>query len=302
MGDIVAPQTYTVGSSGKLYGKPKQAILDSASRVDAQIMPLVSNMNFSQTVIDNFLRNTKAQDTLIASLISEAQTNHYIGYQYDFEHIPSYDRDLYSAFVAKSYPALHGASLKLSIALAPLHSDNPSDYGVGSWQNWTGAFDYSALGQDSDFVSIMAYDDSKSLGPTASIPWITQVANYTLAHIPASKVSFGIPTYAWIDNKNGKRVKVVGYPAIASVLNSGKYIDKGWSNDLGVSWVKYRSRKNGQILTAWYEDAQSFSQKINLIKNNNMSGYSVWALGLEDPNMWNVVATINSNNGQIALR
>ena len=299
--DIVSPQTYTSTPSGKLLGHPKQEILNIAKTAGADVMPLISNQNFSESGIDSFLRNPNAQNQLLESLIEEAQKNNYIGYQYDFEHIPSYDRDLYSTFVAKSAPVFHNANLQLSVAIAPIHSDDPTQFGPGSWQNWTGAFDYSAIGASADFVSVMAYDDSRSLGPTASLPWVTQVATYTLAHIPASKVSFGIPFYAWVVNDaTGKRVSVVGYPALASILDGGKYISRGFSDELGVPWVTYRVR--GKTLTAWYEDTQSFQAKIALIKNDKMEGYSAWALGLEDPTVWNYVLTMNEGTTQVAVQ
>ena len=301
--DIVAPQTYVVNSKGVLLGKPNQKILDIAQTAGAHIMPLVSNQSFNQVSVHSFLKNTKAQNVLLSSLIAEAQKQKYIGYQYDFEHIPSYDRDVYSAFVARSAAYFHKHNLQLSVAIAPIHSDDPKDFAPGSWQNWTGAFDYSAIGKSADFVSVMAYDDSNSLGPTASLPWVTLVAKYTLAHIPANKVSFGIPFYAWVRNAKGERVEITGYPILGSIIDSGTYIDKGWSDALGVPWVTFQSKaKNGKVLTAWYEDAQSFQVKIGLIKKNNMRGYSAWAIGLEDPKIWNVIADLRTNDAQVAVR
>ena len=282
-------------------GKPNAQILQIARDANADIMPLISNQNFSQPGINTFLHSPAAQDKLITALIAEAATQKYMGYQYDFEHIPSYDRDLYSAFVAKSAPLFHNAGLQLSVAIAPIHSENPNDLPASSWQNWTGAFDYSSIGASADFVSVMAYDDALSVGPTASIPWVTQVANYTLAHIPANKVSFGIPFYAWVRNTNtGKRVSIVGYPALASILDKGTYLNKGWSDTLGVPWVMYK--RNGRVLTAWYEDSESFSKKMDLIQNDHMAGYSVWALGLEDPKVWDVVTAMRDAASQVAVR
>ncbi|MEI6316181.1 MAG: glycosyl hydrolase family 18 protein [bacterium] len=302
--DIVAPQTYVTNSKGKLMGKPNKEILSIAQTAGAHIMPLVSNQGFNQKKIDEFLKDTNAQNALLASLVTEAQTQKYIGYQYDFEHIAVSDRDVYSAFIAKSATYFHGNNLQLSVAIAPIHSENPNDFGPGSWQNWTGAFDYPAIGASADFVSVMAYDDSNSVGPTASLPWVTQVANYTLAHIPANKVSFGIPFYAWVRNTaTGKRVEITGYPVLGSIIDNGTYIDKGWSDTLGVPWITFKAKgKHGKVLTAWYEDAQSFQKKINLIKTNNMRGYSAWAIGQEDPKIWNVIAQTRSSDAQVAVK
>jgi spore germination protein YaaH len=298
--DIIAPQTYSTTPAGILRGKPKQEVLDIAESVKARVMPLISNQNFSQVGVDTFLKNPNAQDKLITSLIAEAKKRNYIGYQYDFEHIKASDRDLYSAFVAKSAPKFHEANLKLSIAVCPLHSDDPLAYGKGSWQNWTGAYDYKSLGASADFLSVMAYDDSKSMGPVASLPWVEDVINYTLARVPPEKVSIGIPAYAWFwNNDTNKRVRVRGYSAVEKILSSKSYIKEGRSDALGVPYVTYRT--GGTKFTAWYEDGKSFEQKLALAKMKGVNGYSFWALGLEAPEVWAKKVEAETSNNNVAL-
>ena len=63
------------------------------------------------------LASSTAQTALTSFLVSEAQTKGYIGWQFDFEHIASSDRDLFSAFVIKAAAALHAHGLILSIAV-----------------------------------------------------------------------------------------------------------------------------------------------------------------------------------------
>ncbi len=299
--DIIAPQTYAATPAGRLLGVPSAQILTLARDAGARVMPLVVDQNFSQTGVDSFLKNPQAQNTLIAALITEAKTQGYIGFQYDFEHMPAEDRDLYSKFVAESVPYFHGAGLQLSVAVAPEQSDDPNDYAVGSWENWDGAFDYAALGASADFISVMAYDDSESLGPVASIPWVQQVIAYTLARVPANKVSLGIPFYAWIWNdKTGQRVDIRTYPAVAAVLGTKQVIQQGWSPTLGVDYVTYKKGK--ATYTAWYEDQKSFDAKLALVSEDNLFGFSAWALGQEDPKVWNSVVAMRDPSYGLAMR
>lgn len=299
--DIIAPQTYTATKDGRLLGKPSEEMLKLARDAGARVMPLVVNQNFSQDGMSAFLRDPRAQSALIAALVTEARLRGYIGYQYDFEHMRAEDRDLYSKFVADSVPYLHGAGLQLSVAVAPKHSDDKADYGEGSWEHWTGAFDYIDIGAAADFVSVMAYDDSRSAGPVASVPWVEQVLAYTLERIPAHKVSLGIPFYAWIWNTHtGKRVDIRGYPAIADLLKTKQVVKKSWSSELGVPSVTYK--KGGKTYTAWYENQQSFERKIGLVSENKLFGFSAWALGLEDPNVWNTVVTMRAPQYGLAMR
>lgn len=286
--DIVAPQTYASTPAGKLLGKPSSEMLKLAHDSGAEVMPLVVNQNFSQEGMHLLLMSDAAQNRLLVSLITDARTYGYIGYQYDFEHMFVTDKDLYSTFVKKSAPILRAAGLQFSVALAPRHSDIATDYGVGSWNNWTGAFDYAAIGEAADFVSVMAYDDSKSEGPVASLPWVEQVVSYTLARVPAAKVSLGIPFYTWVrNNKTGALENIVTYPSVAKLIDSNSYLAKGWSDRLGVSYVIYK--KKNKNLTAWYEDQKSFQSKLALVSENKLRGFSAWAIGQEDPKVWDTM-------------
>lgn len=301
--DIVVPQIYEAKEDGTLLGEPSAHVLKTAYNAGAQIMPLIINQDFCQMCVHRFLLDPQAQDRLITSLIEESKEKGYLGFQYDFEHMMHTDRDLYTAFVVKSAPRFHEAGLQLSVAMAPLHDDgdkNPEAYGKGSWENWTGAFDYHAIGAVVDFVTIMAYDDSKSAGPVASLPWVQSVLDYTLARIPAEKVSLGIPTYAWIwRDKTGTIDRKRGYPAIAEVLKAKKYLKKGWSDQFGVSYVTYY--RDNKKYTAWYEDQKSFNLKMNLVTKNKLYGYSVWALGLEDPKIWHTMLAMRAPRDGLAM-
>ena len=298
--DIVAPQTYAATKTGKLLGVPSQTILKIASDAGAQVMPLVVNQYFSQKDVHEFLQNDAAENKLIIDLIAEAKLRGYIGFQYDFEHMMASDRDLYSAFVAKSAPYFHVAGLQLSVAVAPRHSDSVADYGDGSYENWTGAFDYTAIGKSVDFVSVMAYDDSRSVGPTAALPWVKQVVDYTLARIPADKVSLGVAFYTWVDRvKTGKLDHIVTYNSVAKLLSSGAYQTKGWSDDLGVSYVTY-VKKHRQYI-AWYEDQRSFQTKLALVTDKNLRGFSAWALGQEDSRVWSDIVAMRARSDGLAF-
>ena len=297
--DIVAPQTYAATTDGRLLGKPNPELLTLARNAGAQVMPLVVNQNFSQPGVHTFLSDQASQQKLLGLMVAEARLRGYVGYQYDFEHMAVTDRDLYSAFVSKSALAMHNAGLQLSVAVAPQHSANPADYGPGSWQNWTGAFDYGALGASADFLSVMAYDDSNSVGPTASIPWVKEVIAYTLARVPAQKVSLGIPFYTWVWNdKTDTRDHITTYGAVATLLASNEPKTVGFSATLGVPYVTYKKGK--KTLTAWYENQQSFQEKLALVSSYHLQGFSAWALGQEDPADWSSVVAMRTAGQALA--
>src|SRR5262249_2207707 len=143
--------------------------------------------------------------------------------------------------------------------------------------------------------------------PTASYPWVQSVLSYTLLRIPADKVSLGIPFYAWDrDNKTGALAQILTYPAVMKTLSAKgvKIVSQGWSDSLGSSYPVYTKKKKSH--TVWYEDEKSFEQKLALVNDDKLHGFSAWAIGQEDPKDWtawnSVVAERNPNGTGLALR
>ena len=184
-------------------------------------------------------------------------------------------------------------NLKLSIAIVAKTTDDPSKYEPSFWKNWAGVFDYKTLAENTDFVSVMAYDEQNSGGPIATIAWQKKVLDYALKNVPPEKISFGIPTYGGAyRGKEGKRFTMVDYGFTNKKLTDFNKSDKnnmttgaGVSKIFGnISWVSYN--QYGKNYTIWYEDKNSFKTKLDNLQNKNLFGISMWVLGDEDPKVW----------------
>ena len=138
--DILAPQSYSFSSSGKLSGKIKTDIIDFAKKNKIKIMPLVTNGNFSRSISQAILNDSEKQDLAIKSLVEEAKKNNYWGWQFDFEQMDVSYRDKYSAFAAKTANILRENNLKFSIAVIAQVSDNPNDYPNDLWRKTIGVY------------------------------------------------------------------------------------------------------------------------------------------------------------------
>ncbi len=288
--DIIAPQFYEVSDKLKLAGgldeNLKQAIQQAqVKNNNLKLMPLVVNTGFKQKVIHSLLLSTKAQDVVINSLISVAKKEKYVGWQFDFENISYLDKNLYSAFVERTAKALHKNNLILSVAA----SSRSVDYeDTDAFKNWGGVFDYARLAKATDFVSLMTYDDPASVGPVASLPFIDSVLNYVKGKIPPEKLSFGIPLYywGWTLNPNKKVNPSGSYNRLTTLMANNQY-QAGFDAALSAPWVSY-SYGNNQF-KLWYQNQQSFTDRLNIIKQNNFRGFSAWVLGVEDPAIWPVI-------------
>ena len=283
--DILAPQSYNVDELGILKGKIPDRVTEVAKKYKIKLMPLVVNKQFSQDKIHSVLTNDLAQNAAILNMIAEAKIHGYIGWQFDFEHISSVDKELYASFVERAGKEFHTSGLQFSVAVAAIDDKSETEYPELSWLNWSGAFDYARIGAAADFVSIMTYDQPFSPGPTATLPWMENIMRYATTQIPASKISLGIPAYAWhwYDGTN-EFVGTGGYKKIGVRLKEKRYTEIGYSEELGTPWMRYE--KDDVLYKTWYENSKSFVTKTALVKKYKLHGYSMWVLGLEDPKIW----------------
>lgn len=302
--DILGPQTYELGMNGQITSTMKDDVLDLAKKNNVKVMPLLANTNgkyFNQKTIVNLLDDKKNWGKVSDYLRSEAKLKGYYGWQLDLENIPVSYEEKFNEFVKFLKSDFEKDNLKLSAAIVSKISDNPKDYkdyGIKNyWENWAGVYDYKTLASSTDFLSIMAYDQPGSTGPVATIGWSKKVLDYSLKNIPAEKISFGIPVYGWVYRGNEKKhFSMVDFAFTNTKVNNFKKIDKknmttgrGISKIYGnISWVSYNQK--GKNYTIWYEDQKSFQTKLNQIQNTNKNirGYSVWVLGDEDPEIWNI--------------
>lgn len=285
--DILAPQSYSFNSSGKLVGSIKADILVFAKKYKIKIMPLVTNGNFNSGISQMILNDPAKQDLAIKSLVDEAKNNSYWGWQFDFEQMDVSYRDKYSSFAGKTAETLRKNNLMFSIAVIAQVSSNPNDYPNDLWQKTIGVYDYAALAANADFISVMSYDDPESTGPVVEYSWLKRVLDHSLKFIPNEKLSMGIPLYYWHwNNETGARVGAGGRQGIYNVFAKHK-VSVNYDKKMEAAFLTYYSR--AQKYTIWYENAASLAKKIELMASYNLHGFSAWALGLELPSIYGVI-------------
>lgn len=287
--DIIAPQTYEVTYNLNASGTVPTDLYQAAQAAHVKIMPLIANRDFSQNIIHSLLASSTAQATLISFLVSEAQAKGYIGWQLDLEHIASSDRDVFSSFVEKAVTALHSHSLILSIAVvAQAPGSASSNTSSSFYKNWSGAYDYARLGSAADFLSLMAYDDPNSTGPSAPLPFVKSTLENIIASVPPLKISLGIPLFYWGWSISPlKNINSGGTYAMLEDRRVKYPYFEGWNASYEVPWFIYSIAKKSYVI--WFEDAQSFSLKVALVSTYHLRGFSAWVLGSEDPAIWSMI-------------
>ena len=301
--DIVGPQSYKMDEHGIIAGSVDSRIIDLSRRNGVKVMPLVLNTGFDQPGFHAFLRDTLARTRAVNTMLRLCRENKYYGIQFDFENIHVSDKDVFTDFYRQAASILHASGFAISIAVVPRTSDNagPTDYHKWIFEYWRGAYDYKALGETGDFISLMTYDQHTHRtppGPVAGIPWMEAVIQFVLQGVPASKISLGLPfySYRWQPAYQNNQPHVWG--------RSLDYREaKGIAERFAATWqwddrekVYYTFYSNEGLNEYMYlEDARSFTAKMALLKKYQFRGISVWRLGHEDPEVWKQLQQYRQN-------
>jgi len=281
--DVVAPQIYEVGYDLKVSKPLDTKLIREAKRKKVDTIPLIVQDDFSKVLMSTILITPQAQDDIIAFMIKEAKKNKYAGWQFDFENINHLDRDMYTAFVAKTAEALKKEDLSFSVAVVVRSSDyDPSSKN----QDWSSAYDYKAIAKHADFLSLMTYDDPNSIGPVASIPYVERILGYMLTQVPAEKLSLGIPFYCW-QWQNGVRAGSTTYYLATKAYKKGTDRKREYIEELGAEKFSFKTQHVEHEI--WCDSDKSIEAKQAIVDREGMRGFSVWALGQGDSAIWSLL-------------
>jgi spore germination protein YaaH len=142
-------------------------------------------------------------------------------------------------------------------------------------------------------------------GPLAGVPWVKQVAAYSLSQVRARKLSLGVPLYGtrwtkilpgqeikpaeFVQDEEGDQnknwlVKPFGYGTMRDVLAKNTPL---WDDREQANRLEFVEANAPTVI--WYEDVRSLTPKLRLSVESRMPGISAWVLGPEDPELWTLL-------------
>ena len=306
---IIAPQSFTMDAQGFISGEVPAAVLGIAREHKVAVMPLVTNQGFNQPLMHTLLDSPESRARAIRYLLYFALRDGYIGFQFDYENIKYFYRDKFTLFFHEAAVEFHKHHLLLSAAVVGKYSDERKAESPGGYDDWSGVYDYPKLAKDADFLSIMAYPQHAGFsdpGPIAGLPWVQQIVDFTKSTMPARKISLGVPLYGfhWISVAPGEKAA----PAEFAQDNAGVPVKKWkgrstsypttvdvvvknppqWNEVERANHISFSDNEGQHEI--WYEDAQSAAPKFGLAVTEKLHSISAWAIGQEDPAMWELLA------------
>jgi len=296
---IVSPQVFVVDSFGVITGHLDPRVVETAHAKGVKLVPLVMNPGFDQPTIHRILNVADARERALANIVALCRDNHFDGIQFDIENVNVADKDVLTSFMRESATGLHRVGCSASAAVVPRMSDDPGPTSYHRWifENWRGAYDYKALAESLDFISYMTYAQhtgGSPPGPVAGYTWMEDCLKFVLSlGVPPSKISLGMPSYSdwWyptFDTRDGARMRGndISYAKASSLLTAHNAEPK-WDDHDKSDYAIWSEEGVNEFL--WREDARTFAAKLELVSKYHLRGYSVWVLGMEDPEVWNRV-------------
>lgn len=299
---IMSPSWFELTTSG-LKASPKLShdYVNSYKEKGYRVWPLITNQ-FDPDMTSKILTNESMWERYKQGLINYATEYGYDGYNFDFENVHYKDKAQLAKFVDFLAKGLRDYNLHSSIDVT----------GYSNSENWSLVYDRKAYADAVDYVVLMAYDEtwasSVTAGPVASYPWVRKHTEQMLSEVPASKLVLGIPFYmrewsvpvkgSWEGKAKSKTLAMTKALDLEREYRDvmrwddrlkGNYLTL--TNKNGVYGI-YDEKKpyEGTLTKIWFEDPQSLSYKVGLVKELQLAGIAAWRKGFEASDVWTVLS------------
>ncbi|MEX2314950.1 MAG: glycosyl hydrolase family 18 protein [Thermomicrobiales bacterium] len=286
--DIVTPYWYHVTPAGEIKSFSQPTVTAMLQANGIKVLPLVQNESrwdeFTKTI-----ETSEKRDAIVARLVTIVESNGYDGIQVDFEAVNADDVDLMTDFMKRLHTAFKPRDWIVSQAVVARTSD-ASSY-------WGGAYDYQELAKFNDYIAIMAYDYGYAGRPdpiaVAPIWWVDNVIDYAVTRIPREQIILGVPFYGydWNVSKGPPATSVSHKMAMALAERPDTTLT--YDQDDDANRLRYKD-DHGDDHEVWFESADSFEAKLQIVTDNRLAGFAAWRLGHEDPETWKVIASLQT--------
>ena len=251
----------------------------------------------------------------IDTIVAFAADGDYDGIDLDYEQFAFSDgrstwadtRPNWVAFVAELAEDLHDDGRTLTVSIPPVY-DAEQTSSSGFW-----VYDYGAIVEHVDRIRIMAYDFSVGdPGPIAPIDWVeTTITGAIEATGSPDKLVLGLPAYGrnWPIAVEGEcpESDVPGRTSVSARsiddLIERRDAQPVWVEETGEWMFEYDLEITDGTTTCiqtrqvHYVDGDGVRLRMDLAREYQLDGASLWALGFDDDAVWEaILSTISDPN------
>ena len=290
----VSPTCLDLTNAGDLYvtSNLTHDFVTKMHERGVKVTPFLSN-HWARRKGVNAIRNYEALSDQIVAVIEEYDLD---GVNVDIENLLPENKDELSNFVIFLNSKMPEEKI-LSVSVAA----NPTGKDTG----WQGSYDYAVLGENSDYIFLMAYDEHSQggpMGPVASYDFVENSIIYALEYVEKDKLVLGIPLFGRYWRYDEETGEYSGGKAIVmgAVQNLFDKIGGIMEYDENLHETRYEFHVDNGIIpvsinaetledgdyVVWYSSNDDIKRKLALINQYDLLGSGVWALGQEKAEVW----------------
>jgi len=267
------------GTLNKTDHSENADFLEYLNNEEILTLPMIAN-DCDTEIVHAFLSNTEAIDKNIEEVVNLVNKMDYDGANIAYECMEASDKARYSDFITRLSNELHNNNKLLYLAVHA-KTDDTGTWGGPQSQDW------SVVNQYADKVIIMTYDyhwETSEAGDIAPISWMRNVLDYAITEIDNDKIYLGIHFYGydWL----GQKAESLTYSDVENIIQANSpTINNSYENEKYFSYTG-----DGGLRTVYFADHETIRQRVDLINEYNIAGISIWRLGNEDTENWDIIS------------
>ena len=282
--NVISPTWFSLSdNNGNFTSLASIDYVNQAHSMGLEVWGLIDNFN-PEVGTKEVLSYTSKRTYLIENIINTAVQFDLDGINLDFESLSAETGEDFIQFVRELSVACRANGIVLSI-------DNyvPKEY--------TAHYHRKEQGIVADYIIIMGYDEyfesGGVVGSNASINFVEEGIANTVAEVPASKVINAVPFYTRIWSTKGADIAAdsVGM-GVAEEFMTAKGATKVWNEETCQNYAEVTLED--AFYQVWFEDVASLEVKLNIMKKYEIGGVAAWKLGLETPDVWNLLSSYSA--------
>lgn len=284
--NVLAPTWLRLNdNSGRVDSIASASYVAKAHELGIEVWALVTDVDSKDLYgleVDfvQLLSSSQNRRRLIDGIMAEVDGYGLDGINIDFEKIRSDSGIHFVQFIRELSVETRKRGVALSI-------DNyvPSDY--------TAHYNRKEQGIVADYIIIMGYDEhyvgGGVAGSNASIGFVEDGIVNTMEDVPAEKIINAVPFYTrvWESGPGGLKASTLTMGAEADWIKKNR-VSPVWLDEFCQNYAEYQV--NDTLYQCWLEDAASIKVKLQVMQSQGIKGVASWKLGLETPDVWDVIA------------
>lgn len=283
--NVIAPTWFSLtDNDGSYRSFGATQYVSKAHNYGLQVWGVWDNFNYkNETGADvdtlQVLSSTTKRQGLVQGIVDTSLELGLDGVNIDFEGLTSDCGEHYVQFLRELSVACRKNNLVLSV-------DNYVPF------NFNDFYRLDIQGEVADYVIIMGYDEhwhgSKDPGSVASIEYVSNGLERTLAQVPAEKVVNALPFYTILWKTEGAEV-TDEYITLNNVADFLKRVNvtPEWDEITCQYYAEWQS--GNTTYQIWVEDEESIKVKLNVMSAQKIGGVAVWRLGYGTDSVWELV-------------